>query len=57
MRAMKAGAVEFLLKPFDNQELLKAIDAAIAQDREARVTESRNRRLAQTLCPSNASRA
>jgi FixJ family two-component response regulator len=36
VRAMKAGAVEFLLKPFDHQELLKAIDAAILQDREAR---------------------
>jgi FixJ family two-component response regulator len=36
VRAMKAGAVEFLLKPFDHQELLKAIDAAIAQDRGAR---------------------
>lgn len=37
VRAMKAGAVEFLLKPFDNQELLRSIDAAILQDREARV--------------------
>jgi FixJ family two-component response regulator len=37
VRAMKAGAIEFLLKPFDNEELLKAIDAAITQDREARV--------------------
>jgi FixJ family two-component response regulator len=37
VRAMKAGAIEFLLKPFDNQELLRSIDAAILQDREARV--------------------
>jgi FixJ family two-component response regulator len=37
VRAMKAGATEFLLKPFDDQELLRAIDAAIAQDREARL--------------------
>jgi FixJ family two-component response regulator len=37
VRAMKAGAVEFLLKPFDDQELLRAIEAAIAQDREARL--------------------
>ncbi len=40
VRAMKAGAVEFLLKPFDNQELLKAIDAAIAQDREKRTKQA-----------------
>jgi FixJ family two-component response regulator len=36
VRAMKAGAIEFLLKPFDNQELLRSVDAAILQDREAR---------------------
>ena len=34
---MKAGTIEFLLKPFDNQELLRSIDAAILHDREARV--------------------
>jgi FixJ family two-component response regulator len=37
VRAMKAGAIEFLLKPFDDQELLRTIDAAIAQDREVRL--------------------
>jgi FixJ family two-component response regulator len=37
VRAMKAGAIEFLLKPFDNQELLRSVDAAIVQDRELRV--------------------
>ena len=36
MRAMKAGAVEFLPKPFNDRELLQAIDAAIARDRTAR---------------------
>jgi len=30
MRAMQAGAVDFLSKPFTEQELLKAISAALA---------------------------
>jgi FixJ family two-component response regulator len=37
VRAMKAGAIEFLLKPFDNQDLLRSIDAAILRDRETRI--------------------
>ena len=36
VRAMKAGAVEFLTKPFDDQALLDAIDAAIERDRARR---------------------
>jgi len=35
VRAMKAGAVEFLTKPFRGQELLDAIQDAIARDRMA----------------------
>jgi len=35
VRAMKAGAVEFLTKPFRGQELLDAIQQAIAKDRAA----------------------
>ncbi len=33
VRAMKAGAVEFLTKPFRGQELLDAVQDAIAKDR------------------------
>lgn len=35
VRAMKAGAVEFLTKPFRGQELLDAVQEAIARDRAA----------------------
>ena len=36
VRAMKAGAVEFLTKPFDDQVLLDAVHGAIERDRERR---------------------
>jgi FixJ family two-component response regulator len=36
VRAMKAGAVEFLTKPFRDQDLLDAIQQALEQDRKAR---------------------
>jgi FixJ family two-component response regulator len=35
VRAMKAGAVDFLPKPFNDQDLLEAIQGAIARDRQA----------------------
>src|SRR4029434_3547204 len=48
VRAMKAGAVEFLTKPFDEQELQSAIEKAVDMDRSARqrrseLTHLRNR--------------
>jgi FixJ family two-component response regulator len=36
VRAMKSGAVEFLTKPFRDQDLIDAIQAAIARDRARR---------------------
>jgi FixJ family two-component response regulator len=36
VRAMKAGAVEFLTKPFRDQDLLDAIQQALARSRKAR---------------------
>ncbi|NYE60662.1 FixJ family two-component response regulator [Duganella sp. 1224] len=36
VRAMKAGAVDFLAKPFRDQDLLDAIHAALAADQERR---------------------
>ncbi len=36
VEAMKKGAVDFLTKPFDDEQLLQAIENAIGKDREAR---------------------
>jgi FixJ family two-component response regulator len=40
VRAMKAGAVEFLTKPFNDQDLLDAIQQALARDGAARQRQS-----------------
>jgi len=39
VRAMKAGAVEFLTKPFHDQDLLDAIEVALEKDRALRAEE------------------
>ena len=36
VQAMKGGAIEFLTKPFRDQELLDAVDAGLARDRTRR---------------------
>ncbi len=36
VKAMKAGAVEFLVKPFENDELLAAVHQAVERDGKAR---------------------
>jgi len=40
VRAMKAGAVDFLPKPFREQDMIDAITTAIERDRERRVADS-----------------
>jgi FixJ family two-component response regulator len=39
VRAMKAGAVDFLAKPFRDQDLLDAVTTAIERDRKRRATD------------------
>jgi FixJ family two-component response regulator len=41
VRAMKAGAADFLTKPFEEQALLDAVDAAIERDRARRLDSAR----------------
>jgi FixJ family two-component response regulator len=54
VRAMKSGALDFLQKPFNDQELLDGIQRALARSRDARVEQTTRadleRRLA-TLTP------
>jgi RNA polymerase sigma factor (sigma-70 family) len=47
VRAMKAGAVEFLTKPFRDQDLLDAIQQAVTRDRDSRHEQREMARLGQ----------
>ena len=49
VRAMKAGAVEFLIKPFRDQELLDAVQAALRLDQDRRREEDAVNELQQRL--------
>jgi FixJ family two-component response regulator len=54
VKAMKAGAADFLTKPFRQQEMLDAVTAAIERDRKRRKGEkivSNARALFETLTP------
>lgn len=54
VRAMKAGAVEFLTKPFRDQDLLDAVQEAVDRDRAARVLheqEAETRACYESLSP------
>ena len=54
VRAMKAGAVDFLAKPFRDQEMLDAVTAAIARDEARRASakdETELRARFETLSP------
>jgi FixJ family two-component response regulator len=47
VRAIKDGAVDFLVKPFSQQGLMAPIDTAIARDRQTRVERAERSRLQQ----------
>jgi FixJ family two-component response regulator len=54
VRAMKAGAVDFLPKPFRDQDMIDAVSAAIERDRQRRSAEAEAVRLREhfdTLSP------
>lgn len=47
VRAMKAGAVDFLTKPFRDQEMLDAVAAALERDKARRIETGRHDQLRQ----------
>ena len=49
VQAMKAGALEFLTKPFTDRDLLDAIEQAIKRDRAARQHQAEMQRVARPV--------
>ena len=49
VRAMRAGAVDFLTKPFRERDLLMVIQAAIAKDQQLQSSRAENQALEQRL--------
>lgn len=49
VRAMKAGAVDFLQKPFEDQELLDLIHHAIEQNRQTRLAQAEINKIEQRI--------
>jgi FixJ family two-component response regulator len=49
VRAMKAGAVEFLTKPFRDQDMLDAVQIALDRDRKLRESEKESSKLKLTF--------
>jgi FixJ family two-component response regulator len=49
VRAIKAGAIDFLTKPFRNQDLLDAVSTALQQDRARRAKEQSNSTLQESF--------
>ena len=57
VKAMKSGAVEFLTKPFRDQDLLDAIQQALKSNVEARQQQSEIAHLEGALCQVDRARA
>jgi RNA polymerase sigma factor (sigma-70 family) len=49
VKAMKAGAMDFLTKPFQGETLLEAVHLSLAKDREARASRAQTQDIEQRL--------